>query len=174
MSNPFIGEIRMFAGNFAPRSFAFCDGQLLTVAQQAAVFALLGTNFGGDGLNTFGLPDMRGRIPISQGTLIGVNTYVIGQAGGQETVTLTTAQLPSHSHDLIAAAGGTKQASPSGAAWASGGPAHFASNRVTPTTGQLQGGGLTANVGGQPHNNMMPYLAVNFIICLEGVFPSRN
>jgi microcystin-dependent protein len=169
MSNPFMGEIRMFAGNYAPQNFAFCDGQLLDIAQNSALFALLGTTYGGDGANTFAVPDMRGRIPIHQSG----GTYPIGQVAGQETVTLTSTQIPSHSHDLVAAAGGTKQASPSGAAWASGGPEHFASNRITPITGQLQGG-LLANVGGQAHNNMMPYLVVNFIICLFGIFPSRN
>lgn len=168
MSNPFLGEIRMFAGNFAPQNFAFCDGQLISIAQNSALFALLGTIYGGDGQNTFGVPDMRGRIPIHQGP-----SYLIGQLAGQETVALSTTQIPSHSHDLVAVAGGTKQGSPSGAAWASGGPEQFASNRITPITGQLQAG-LSANVGSQAHNNMMPYLAVNFIIGVSGVFPSRN
>lgn len=173
MSNPFLGEIRMFAGNFAPVNFAFCDGQLISIAQNSAVFSLLGTTYGGDGQNTFAVPDMRGRIPIHQGQGPALPNYVIGQIAGQETVILNTTQIPSHSHDLVAVAGGTKQTSPSGAAWASGGPEQFASNRITPITGQLQSG-LSANVGGQAHNNMMPYLAVNFIVALQGIFPSRN
>jgi microcystin-dependent protein len=168
MSQPYTGEIKMFAGSFAPQSFAFCDGQLLDTSQNSTLFQLLGTVYGGDGATTFAVPDMRGRIPIHQSG----GTYPLGQVAGQETVTLTTNQIPSHSHDLLAAAGGDKQASPSGAAWASGGPAQFASSRITPITGQLQGG-LSANVGGQAHNNVMPYLAVNFIICLFGIFPSQ-
>lgn len=167
MSNPFIGEIRMFGGNFAPRDFARCDGQLLPIAQNDALFALIGTTYGGDGQNTFALPDMRGRIPVHQST-----SNPIGVVAGTENVNLISANLPAHTHNLIAAAGGTKASSPANAYFASGGTQHYASNRVL-TTGVLQGG-LAASGGNLPHSNMMPYAVVTFIIALFGIFPSRN
>jgi microcystin-dependent protein len=173
MSQPYVGEIRMFGGNFAPASWAFCNGQLLPISQNETLFQLIGTTYGGDGQNTFALPDMQGRIPIHQGTGPGLSTYVIGQAAGVENVTLTANQIPSHTHDLLAGAGGTKQASPSNAYWASGGPQQFASGRVTPITGALQGG-LGQTSGGQSHTNVMPFLAVSFIISFFGIFPSPN
>jgi microcystin-dependent protein len=168
MSTPYLGEIRMFGGNFAPRGFANCSGQLLSIAQNSALFALLGTTFGGDGQSTFGLPDLRGRVPVHQGA-----GTVIGEVSGVESVTLTTAQMPAHTHDLRAAAGGTKASSPTNAFFASGGPQQYISGRTSPLSGALQGG-LSAAGGAQPHNNMMPYAVVTFIIALEGIFPSRN
>lgn len=168
MSNSFIGEIKLFGGNFAPRGFANCDGQLVSIAQNTALFALLGTTYGGDGQTTFGLPDMRGRIPIHQG-----NTNPIGAVGGNESVTLLTTQIPPHTHDLRAGAGGTKTSSPTNAFFASGGSQHYASNRVAPLTGALQQG-MTSSSSAQPHDNMMPFATVTFIIALEGIFPSRN
>ncbi len=168
MSSPFIGEIRMFGGTFAPRDFAFCNGFPISIAQNTALFSLLGTTYGGNGTTTFFLPDLQGRIPVHQGA-----GFTLGQKGGTENETLSTNQIPSHTHDLVAAAGGTKQASPSNAWLASGGAQQFASGRVSPTTGTLQGG-LAQNSGGQPHSNLMPFQAVSFIICQFGVFPSRN
>ena len=166
MSTPYIGEIRMFGGNFAPVGWAFCDGQLMAIADNDTLFALIGTTYGGDGQTTFGLPDLRGRIPIHQS---GANP--LATKAGDENITLLTAQLPAHTHDLRAGAGGTKTSSPANAFFASGGPQQFASNRVAPLAGTLQGG-LAPTGGNQPHNNMMPYLAVSFIISLFGIFPS--
>lgn len=163
----FIGEIKLFAGNFVPLGYADCNGQLLDIAQNDTLFALIGTTFGGDGVTLFGLPDMRGRIPVHQGP-----NNVLGQSGGTETAPLNAAQIPAHSHTLLAGAGGTKASSPAGAVFASGGPQHYASNRVAPLTGSLQGG-LAGAGGGQPHDNMMPFATLMFVISLFGIFPSQ-
>lgn len=168
MSNPFIGEIKLFGGNFAPRDFANCDGQLMAIAQNTALFALIGTTYGGDGQSTFALPDLRGRIPVHQS-----NANPIGSVGGTETVALLTTQIPPHAHDLRAGAGGTKTTSPANAWFGSGGPQQYASNRVSPLTGVLQQG-LAPSSGGLPHDNMMPYATLTFVIALFGLFPSRN
>jgi len=178
MSNPFLGEIRMFAGNFNPRGWAFCSGQLLPIAQNDALYALLGTTYGGDGQNTFGLPDMLGRLPINQGQGPGLSTYVLGQKAGTETVTLTQQQMPGHSHAFFATTATGSQPAPTNTSF----PATLigtATLYAIPGTSQLVQGAMNANsitaVGGnQSHNNLMPSLAINFIIALEGVFPSRN
>ncbi len=163
MAQPYVGEIRLFAGNFAPVGYATCDGQILPIVDNETLFNLIGTTYGGDGQTTFALPDLRGRIPQHLG--------VIGTSGGSETVPLTAAQLPPHTHALRAGAGGTKEMSPANAFFASGGAQQFASNRVTPLTGALQGG-LAPSGGSQPHDNMMPYATLTFIICLFGIYPS--
>lgn len=162
----------MFAGNFAPRGWAFCNGQLLSISQNSALFALLGTTYGGDGQNTFALPDLRGRAPVHAGTLSGGGTYVQGQAGGVESVTLTSTQIPPHTHTLTAGAVGT-QASPAGGLPGTTPARDFrysnANANVTLNPAALQTAG-----GSQPHDNLSPYLGISFIIALEGVFPSRN
>jgi microcystin-dependent protein len=165
MSQPFVGEVRMFGGNFAPSGWALCQGQLQSISQNEVLYTLLGTTYGGDGVNTFGLPDLRGRIPMHQGS-----GFVIGQLSGSETVTLTTQQIPSHQHAPFAntAAAGTD---PTNSVPAGGGPAWFAPGApAMPMAANMLG----TSGGSQPHENMMPYLAVNFIICLEGIFPSQN
>jgi len=165
MSTPFLGEIRMFGGNFAPRAWALCQGQLMAISQNDALYALLGTTYGGDGQTTFGLPDLRGRIPIHPGS-----GFVVGQLSGTETVTLTTQQIPSHTHAPLAntAAAGKD---PTNSVPGGGGPAWFAPGAPTLS----MAANMIGNAGGnQPHENMMPYLAVNFIISLEGIFPSQN
>ena len=165
MSSPFLGEIRMFGGNFAPRGWSLCQGQLLSIAQNDALFALLGTTFGGDGVTTFALPDLRGRIPMHVGP-----GFVAGQLSGTETVTLTSQQIPSHTHAPFAntAAAGTD---PTNSLPAGGAGAWFAAG----TPAIPMAANMLGNAGGnQPHDNMMPYLAVNFIISLEGIFPSQN
>ncbi len=167
MSTPYVGEIRMFGGNFAPVGWATCDGQLLDIATNDTLFALIGTTYGGDGLTTFALPNMSGRLPVHQGP-----GYVIGQLAGVEFVGLSVAQIPAHTHELVAATGGTKTASPAGAYLASGGPNMYASKRVTPTSAALQSG-LSSAGSTQPHDNMMPYLCVTFIISLFGIFPPQ-
>ena len=186
-----IGEIKMFGGNFAPRSWALCEGQLLSISANTALFSILGTTFGGDGRTTFALPDMRGRVPMGPGTGPGLSPRRLGEKGGTETDTLTVAQLPAHNHAAsgnLANAQATPQAladagtseDPTGAfmAASSSGDKIFASNQdanmaPVPVSGSVQ---ITvANTGGnQPINNVQPYLAVNFIICLQGIFPSRS
>ncbi len=172
MSNPFIGEIRMAGFNFPPIGWAFCAGQLLPISQNDALYALIGTTYGGDGVTTFGLPDLRGRLPINQGQGPGLSNYTLGQLAGTESVTLLTMQIPSHSHVVNAASGGTRNANPSGSLLGSGEAdiyTHDSANPVPLSTNLIASSG-----GNQPHENMQPFLCVNFIIALEGVFPSRN
>jgi microcystin-dependent protein len=164
----------MFAGNFAPRAWAFCDGQLLAVSQNDALFSLLGTVYGGDGRTTFGLPDLRGRVPVHAGTGPGLSARRLGERGGTERVTLTVNELPGHGHELRAVAAAGAQATPSGAHIAnSAGGSPFVSPAQSSTVA------MNANVvqstgGSQAHNNMMPSLCVNYIIALFGIYPSRS
>ena len=171
MSEPFVGEIRMFAGNFAPRGWAFCDGQLLAVSQNDALFSLLGTIYGGDGRTTFALPDMRGRIPIHMGSGPGLSNRQLGSKGGSEKVTLTTNQLPAHGHAFQ----GTDQLgntpNPSGNALAK---STAADAYINEAPGAAMASGLVTESGGsRSHSNMQPYLAIHFIIALFGIYPSR-
>jgi microcystin-dependent protein len=172
MSLPFLGEIRMFAGNFAPQNWAFCNGQLLSIAQNTALFALIGTTYGGNGTSTFGLPDLRSRIPVHQGTNPSNGTsYILGQAAGEEQVMLMLNQIPSHSHPAQAQAGAGDQPGPGGGFWASSILGQFSTSAPN---GSMTGAAVLPAGGNQAHNNIMPYLAVNFIIALEGIFPSQN
>jgi|SRR5260221_10849449 len=172
MSDPFIGEIRMFGGNFAPLGWAFCAGQLMAISQNDALFALIGTTYGGDGQVTFGLPDLRGRGPIHQGQGPGLSSYVLGQLSGTESVTVTTSQIPAHTHPaaLNNAAGTTNN--PQNATWASA-PNTQSYNNTAPDVA-MSASSITTAGSSVPHDNMPPFLAVSFIICLEGIFPSRN
>lgn len=175
MSDPYIGEIRMFAGTFAPVGWAICDGRQLSIANEQTLFALIGTTYGGDGVNTFNLPDLRGRSPISQGQGPGPgpNNYTLGTIGGLESVTLTVQQLPSHTHSMAAGTVGTSS-TPQNAYIGSATAAkdfRFASGAGTDT---LSPSTLQPNGGNMPHENRSPYLAIQFIICLSGIFPSRN
>lgn len=170
MSEPFVGEIRMFAGNFAPRGWAFCDGQLLAVSQNDALFSLFGTIYGGDGRTTFGLPDLRGRLPMHQGTGPGLSPRRLGARFGAENVTLTTNQIPNHTHDLrsTARAGTTDIA-------ANHNIARTREDQFGPTDDDLLASTTLANTGGsRSHTNLMPALCVNFIVALIGVYPSRQ
>lgn len=173
MSEPFVGEIRMFAGNFAPRGWAFCDGQLLAVSQNDALFSLLGTIYGGDGRTTFGLPDLRGRVPIHAGTGPGLTNRRLGAKGGQEHVTLTASQMPSHSH----AVRGTNNTGESSTA-INNVPAQSTTIELyAPATAPdiNMAAQAVPNVGGsQSHNNLMPTICINFIIALFGIYPSRQ
>lgn len=174
MSEPFVGEIRMFAGNFAPRGWAFCDGQLLAVSQNDALFSLLGTIYGGDGRTTFGLPDLRGRIPLHQGTGPGLSPRRLGSKGGSENETLTTNQLASHSHDMNANTQPATGSAPQGKVLAD---PTAAGGRMYDQVSQDADGASTsvANTGGtQSHTNLMPTLCLNFIIALFGIYPSRQ
>lgn len=172
MSEPFIGEIRMFAGNFAPRGWAFCNGQLMPINQNAALFSILGTTYGGDGRITFALPDLRGRVPIHAGQGAGLSSYPLGSRGGSEHVTLTTEQLPAHGHALLASDGEGDQRSPANHTLAvpEESPIYSASEPIV----RMSNGAIAPTGNGQPHENRQPYLAVNYIIALVGIFPSRS
>ena len=175
MGEPYIGEIRLFGGNFAPAGWAFCDGSILAIAENDTLFSVIGTTYGGDGQTTFGLPDLRGRVPVHQGTLAGGGAYTIGQRGGSESVTLTTAQVPSHSHPM-AATGAGQQASPQNAYFASVLSNQAGANAydVSPTSTPLVATSITPFVGGnQPHNNVQPTLFVSYIISLFGIYPTQ-
>lgn len=179
MAEPFVGEIRMFAGNFAPAGWAFCDGTIMSIAENDVLFALLGTTYGGDGVATFALPDLRGRVPIHQGSL-GGNTYPLGQQGGSEAVTLLPAQVPAHTH-LVGASGAVPPATGSGISVTGAVPYVPASPGAKPklyaapgTPAPMYAGAVTASGGSQPHNNMAPFLGIHFIISLFGIFPSQS
>ena len=174
MATPVLGEIKMFAGNFAPRGYAFCNGQLLAISQNTALFSLLGTNFGGNGITTFGLPDLQGRVPIHWGNGPGLSAYVIGQAGGTENVTLLSTQIPAHSHSLQTNSGpGTAAAPASNEVLAMSTTRDKLYSTSAPNT-SLSPQSIAATGGNQPHANIQPYLAVTFIIALQGIFPTRN
>ena len=168
----FIGQIILVGFNFAPRGFATCDGQLLSIAQNTALFSLLGTTYGGNGQTTFGLPDLRGRVPMHQGQGPGLSSRVLGEVSGSETTTLLATNLPTHTHSLNAYSETGNVGSPAGALLANSGS--FDTEYRTSGTVVQMGGGAIGNAGGsQPFNNMQPFLAINFVIALEGIFPSR-
>ncbi len=193
-----IGEIRMFAGNFAPRTWAFCQGQIMSIASNTALFSILGTTYGGNGQTTFALPDFRGRVAVGAGTGPGLSNIQLGQIGGTETVTLLTTQIPAHTHTATAGTGGTGTAtlnavtangntqSPSGNYLAASRTASVASYIASGTTAAMNAGSITlSNItagaptigitgSSQPHSNMQPYLGMNYVICLLGIFPSRD
>lgn len=173
MSEPFIGEIRMFAGTFAPRNWAFCDGQLLAISQNDALFSLLGTIYGGDGRTTFGLPDMRGRVPVQFGQGPGLSNRTLGARFGEEQVDLTVDQIPPHSHQLSAASTGGTADTAAGNVQASSASVR-AYRADTPPSVQLATSTIVESGGGAPHSNLMPSLCVNFIIALFGIYPSRQ
>lgn len=165
MSQPFVGEIRMFAGNFAPAGWMFCQGQLLAIAENDTLFTLIGTTYGGDGQSTFALPDLQSRVPIHIG-----NGFVLGQNGGVEQVTLTVNQIPSHTHAPQANSDNGTATTPTGNVWAASADS---SQFAIGTTGNMNASAASLVGGSQPHDNMLPYLAINFIISLFGVFPSQ-
>lgn len=172
MADPFVAEIRIFAGNFPPRGWATCDGQLLPIAQNTALFSLLGINFGGDGRSTFGLPNLTGRSPMFWGGGPGLSERVLGETGGSESVTLLASQMPNHRHGLKAALSpstGTPSASVA-LSPSNGGNIYRASGTAQLMAAQT----LAAAGGGQPHNNLQPFLTLTFIIALVGIFPPRG
>lgn len=167
MATPFIGQIQMFSFNFPPRFWARCDGQLLPINQNQALFSILGTTYGGNGTTNFALPDLRGRTPLHFGQGPGLSNRSLGQVGGAENVTLLTSQLPSHSHTPAANNAAPTIGTPAGNLWAQG--------NYSATGGSSMAAGDIGNAGGnQPHANLSPYLTVNFCIALSGIFPSRN
>ena len=165
MALPYVGEIRIFAGNFAPAGWMFCEGQLLPISEFETLFNLIGTTYGGDGQSTFMLPDLRGRLPIHMG-----NNFVLGETGGSEMVTLTVNQIPSHTHPLLASLNNGTQGNPQNLALAQS-PSTVLYIEDTAMT-NLNAQAATSVGGSQPHDNFQPYLCVNFIISLNGIFPS--
>ena len=172
MSQPLIGQIIIFGGNFPPLGWASCNGQLLSIAQNSALFALIGTTYGGDGVNTFALPDLQSRVPISQGQGPGLQNYVMGQTGGLETVTLTINQIPAHAHTLACNTAVGNTTDPTNNYWA----AQPALVQYAPpaSTVLMKNTAIASSGGGLPHSNIIPYQAINYVIAVEGVFPSRN
>lgn len=172
MSEPFIGEIRIVGFNFPPRGWATCDGQILSIAQNTALFSLLGTTYGGNGQTTFALPDLRSRVAIHQGQGLGLSQYVMGQIAGVESVTLTQQQMPAHNHTAVP---GCSTDDGNAGSPKNNFPASVGSSVYSTTSNASMGAAPTGLTGGsQPHTNIQPYLTVNFCIALEGIFPSRN
>ena len=165
MSNPYIGEIRMFAGNFAPNGWLLCQGQTIFIADNDALFALIGTTYGGDGQTTFNLPNLQSRIPVHAGS-----GYTLSQQGGAEQVTLNTQQMPSHSHPLAAQSANVSITNPTNNVWAGSALNIYSSDAPTVN---MNPQAIGAAGGSQPHENVMPILAINFIICLFGIFPTQ-
>lgn len=174
-TEPFIGEISIFAGSFAPRGWAFCQGQILSIAQNTALFSLLGTTYGGNGQTTFALPDLRGRVLVGPGQGPGLQSYVQGQMGGQESVTLLSNQMPMHVHPTSVAVSSNagNSAAPNGRTLAA---SDQRNDQYTDQGANGNLGGVSSGTAGgsQPHENRQPYLCINFIIAVEGVYPSRN
>ncbi len=173
MADPFIGQIMLFAGNFAPNNWALCNGQIMSIAQNTALFAILGTTYGGDGITTFGLPNLQSRVAIHPGQGPGLSPYALGQVGGEETHTLQVSEIPMHAHVVTVGttAADASVSSPGGnilASSSSFAPASAADGSAL--------GGVSCGPAGQsqPHNNIQPYLCLNYIIALVGIFPSRN
>jgi microcystin-dependent protein len=167
MSTPYIGEIRVFAGNFAPVGWLFCQGQLLPIDQYDVLFNLIGTTYGGDGQSTFALPNLASRFPYHQGT-----GYTLGQMGGTESVTLIQQQMPMHNHQATGNNPNANQPSPAGNVW--GSSTLSAYTKANPTNANLNPQALLPSGGNQPHDNMAPYLCLNFIIATEGIYPSPS
>ncbi len=174
MSEPFIGQIKMFGGNFAPRGYAFCDGQLLAISQNQALFSLIGTTYGGNGRTTFALPDLRGRVPMQPRNGPGLSPRQLGEKAGVEEVTLTAQQLPAHNHaaNCVTPAGNSNDAA--GKFWADDAGASSATYHGGPSNATMNAGAIGNTGGSQAHTNVQPFQCVNFIIALQGVFPSRN
>ena len=164
MAQPYVGEIRMFAGNFAPAGWMFCEGQLLPISENETLFQLIGTTYGGDGESTFALPDLRGRLPMHQG-----NGFILAETGGAEEITLTVNQIPSHTHPLLGSADSSNQRVPTGLVLGRGAADAYARQF---TAGNLAPSSVGPVGGSQPHTNFQPYLCVDFIISLFGIFPS--
>ncbi len=167
MAQPYVGEIRMFAGNFAPAGWMFCGGQLLPISEYETLFNLIGTTYGGDGQSTFALPDLRGRIPLHMG-----NGFTLAETGGAETITLTVAQIPAHTHPFLATTNVGSQANLNGQVVAQSPQIKMYIEDVP--DGTMAPAAISTTGGSQPHDNFMPYLCVDFIISLFGIFPSQT
>ena len=176
MAAPFVAEIRIWACNFAPTGWALCAGQLIPISQNTALFSLLGTFYGGDGKSTFALPNFQGSVPVHQGQGPGLSQYFLGQQSGTPAVTLIQSEMPVHTHIFNCTNQSGDKQDPTGTIWSK---APFGRGIITlyhasPSTGQMALNAVAPNGGSQPHNNMMPYLTLNFCIAMQGVFPARN
>jgi microcystin-dependent protein len=174
MAQPYVGEIRLFAGNFNPNGWAFCDGQLLPISENDVLFQLIGTTYGGDGESTFALPNLQSRIPIHMGTGSSGTTYIIGESGGVESVTLSTQQIPSHSHPMLASKDPGTGTNPAGLVAGALSPVSVYKANVSPPNIAMHAQSITPVGGSQPHDNMQPFLCINYIISLFGLFPSQT
>ena len=171
-ATPYVGQIMAFGGNFAPQGWALCDGSLLPISQYETLFTLIGTTYGGDGQTTFALPDLRGRAALHQGQGPGLSSYSLGQSGGAEAVTLTVGQLPPHSHPAMGSSGAGASPSPSGAVWA-GSPVNIYAGGAA-ANAAMSATAISASGGSQPHDNMLPFVTLNFCIAFEGIYPSQS
>jgi microcystin-dependent protein len=171
MATPYIGEIRLVPFNFAPVSWAFCNGAVMAISQNSTLFELIGTTYGGDGQNTFALPNLQSRVPVHNGTDANGNTYVIGQLAGVEFVTLNDSQIPAHSHPPQCNASSSNTTTPSNAFWGSWSDTQYSDQAPAAA---MNAGAVGLAGGSQPHDNMVPYQVINFIIALYGIFPSQN
>lgn len=169
MAQPYVGEIRLFAGNFNPNGWLFCNGQLLPISENETLFQLIGTTYGGDGESTFALPNLQSRIPIHMGTGTSGTNYQLAQAAGVESVTLTVQQIPSHTHPFLVSGDSGSSSNPGGAMLATGITAYRPNQ---PATVPMNAAAITPQGGSQPHENMQPFLCINYIISLFGIFPS--
>jgi microcystin-dependent protein len=177
MSNPFVAEIRIFPFNFAPKGWAFCDGQVLPISQNTALFSLLGTTYGGNGTSNFSLPNFQGCAPLQFGQGPGLSLYDLGETGGTQNVTLLSSEIPAHTHTLQCDTTTGGQTAPGNNFWGTAKVGRQAENRYSATAGTSPVMGfeaLSLSGGSQPHNNMPPYLTLNFCIALQGVFPARS
>lgn len=174
MSEPFIAEIRIFAGNFAPRGWAFCDGQLLPISQNTALFSLIGTIYGGEGRTTTALPDLQGRAPMHPGRGPGLTVRQLGEEAGYETVTLTEQEMPAHTHVARSSTGRAAPSAPSPTSSFTRSSGLLYQTNTTANLVEMAAGVLTPTGGNQAHQNMQPYLTLNFIIALQGLYPSRG
>jgi microcystin-dependent protein len=177
MGEPYVGEIRMFGGNFAPAGWMFCSGQLLPISENETLFQLIGTTYGGDGQETFALPNLQSRVPIHQGQGPGLSSYQLGEQAGVESVTLTVNQIAAHSHAAGCGdvAGGGANANPASAIWHTTDVVQYANPATSgPATGVMKSTAIGPTGGSQPHDNMIPFLCINYIISLFGVFPPPN
>jgi microcystin-dependent protein len=174
--DPYLGDIRLFAGSFAPAGWVLCDGRLLAISEIDALYAIIGTTYGGDGVNTFGVPDLRGRLPVGNGNGTGLSPRVMGQQFGVESVTLLTTQIPAHNHSFNASTTAPSTSpSPAGTVFAhSDTDKIYVSSPTGPAPETMNAATVQATGGTQPHNNIMPTTAINYIMCTAGIFPSRN
>ena len=177
MSSPFLAEIRIFTFNFAPKGWAFCDGQILPLSQNTALFSLLGTTYGGNGTSNFALPNLQGCAPLHFGQGAGLSLYNLGETGGSTTVTLLNSEIPTHTHSAACNSSAGGQMTPGHNVWGTAKVGRQAENRYSSSAGtgpMMAPSALAAEGGGQPHNNLPPYLTLNFCIALQGVYPPRG
>jgi microcystin-dependent protein len=177
MSDQYVGEIRLFAGDYAPQYWAFCDGSLLSIAGNEALYSLIGITYGGDGVNQFALPDLRGRVPIGQGNLLtasGSVAFTVGQKGGNESVTLTTDNMPVHSHMASVQSGSGTSPNPTGNYWAAPGITQYVTSPDTATIRTMNAASVTNTGNNAPHENRMSSIAMNYIIAVFGIYPTQS